>query len=208
MERERDGESERYGEREVNVDQSIDQSYKLPSLSHIFLTEDSSPLDNDSKSLTIEIEIEKECERKMICNDALIWLESFADDTLPGCVFSSLPDISEVPDIAKGFKEADRYAAYKTWFTDAAALIMRKMKPMSYAIFLQSDIRVILGMSQTTEWIDKSHFLSTAADREGCTLMWHKIVLLQPGAMGRQGLGRPMFSHLLCYGKGPVTYRR
>ena len=53
-------------------------------------------------------------------------------------------------------------------------------------IFIRSDIRVISGHSQITEWVDKSHLLSTAADREGCTLMWHKIVLLQSGALGRQ----------------------
>lgn len=40
--------------------------------------------------------------RELICDDALIWLDSFADDSLPGCVFTSLPDISEVPEVAKG----------------------------------------------------------------------------------------------------------
>ena len=53
----------------------------------------------------------------------------------------------------------------------------------------RSDIRVISGNSQITEWVDKSHLLSTAADREDCTLMWHKIVLLQSGALGRQVKG-------------------
>lgn len=40
--------------------------------------------------------------------------------------------------------------------------------------------------SQITEWVDKSHLLCTAADREGCTLMWHKIVLLSQGSTSRQ----------------------
>ena len=40
--------------------------------------------------------------RQLVCDDALTWLESFADDSLPGCVFTSLPDISEVPEVAKG----------------------------------------------------------------------------------------------------------
>lgn len=35
------------------------------------------------------------------------------------------------------YKESERYKVYKDWFTDTTALIMRKMKPMSYAIFLQ-----------------------------------------------------------------------
>jgi hypothetical protein len=41
--------------------------------------------------------------RELVCDDALVWLDSFADNSLPGCVFTSLPDISEVPDVAKGF---------------------------------------------------------------------------------------------------------
>ena len=40
--------------------------------------------------------------RELICDDALMWLETFADDSLPGCVFTSLPDVSEVPEVAKG----------------------------------------------------------------------------------------------------------
>jgi hypothetical protein len=27
------------------------------------------------------------------------------------------PDISEVPEVGKGYKEADRYRVYKHWFT-------------------------------------------------------------------------------------------
>ena len=42
--------------------------------------------------------------RELICDDALVWLNSFADNSLPGCVFTSLPDISEVPDVAQGRK--------------------------------------------------------------------------------------------------------
>jgi hypothetical protein len=41
--------------------------------------------------------------RELVCDDALVWLDSFADNSLPGCVFTSLPDISEVPDVSKGW---------------------------------------------------------------------------------------------------------
>ena len=54
---------------------------------------------------------------------------------------------------------------------------MNKMAPLSYVIFLQSDVRVILKNSEVIEWLDKGHLLSCAADREGCTMMWHKICM-------------------------------
>ena len=41
-------------------------------------------------------------DRELVCDDALVWLNAFPDNSLPGCVFTSLPDISEVPDVAKG----------------------------------------------------------------------------------------------------------
>lgn len=41
-------------------------------------------------------DIENTQDRELICDDALVWLETFADSSLPGCVFTSLPDISEI----------------------------------------------------------------------------------------------------------------
>ena len=58
--------------------------------------------------------------------------------------------------ITKGYKEEERYTYYKQWFTNTAALIFRKLPLLGYAIFLQSDIRVILsGNSDVTDWVDK-----------------------------------------------------
>lgn len=120
----------------------------------------------------------KECiqhrtDREVICGDSIEWLNGFTDDGLPAgyCGFTSLPDLSEVQNIF----QTDT-VAYKKWFTDTVALFMRKLSRGTYVVFLQSDIRYMTESGEVTQWIDKSFLCSTAAEREGCTLMWHKLV--------------------------------
>lgn len=76
----------------------------LPLSSRSSLSVADSQIDDISTSF-LPAQIEEEFytqNRELICDDALMWLESFANDSLPGCVFTSLPDISEVPEVAKG----------------------------------------------------------------------------------------------------------
>ena len=120
----------------------------------------------------------KECiqhrtDREVICGDSIEWLNGFPDGGLPAgyCGFTSLPDLSEVQNIF----QTDT-VSYKKWFTDTVALFMRKLSRGSYVVFLQSDIRYMTESGEVTQWIDKSFLCSTAAEREGCTLMWHKLV--------------------------------
>ena len=148
--------------------------------------------------------------REIICDDAILYLEDLPDDSIASSVFTSLPDISEVPEVTTGYKEIDRFAVYKDWFTDVAALVFRKLADRSYAIFLQSDVRVIVGnQSEVDHWMDKSSLMSRAADREGCKLMWHKICMPWDKIVRQsQSMGRPQYSHLLCFAKGQhVSYR-
>ena len=141
--------------------------------------------------------------RQVIMDDAIMYMEELEDDSISGGVFTSLPDISEVPELTHEHDEADRHNVYKDWFTDVAALVFRKLADRSYAIFLQSDIRVHNKTSEVTEWIDKSSLISRAADREGCKLMWHKICVPMDKVTRRaQSLGRPHFSRLVCFVKG------
>lgn len=144
--------------------------------------------------------------RNIIRGDAVQWLEGVDDSGMNGCIFTSIPDISENVSATVGFGSHSRMAVYKKWFTDTAALVFRKLKPMSYAIFLQSDIRFTAEHSQLFEWVDKSHLISTAADKENCKLMWHKLVM-DFDELHSRSVGRPKYSHLVCYAKGPVTYR-
>ena len=141
--------------------------------------------------------------RDVIMDDAIMYMEELEDDSISGGVFTSLPDISEIPELVHEHEEADRHNVYKDWFTDVAALVFRKLADRSYAIFLQSDIRVQNKTNQVTEWIDKSSLIARATDREGCKLMWHKICLPMDKVTRRaQSLGRPHFSHLVCFAKG------
>ena len=85
-------------------DDSALKAVSEPSLANETNCLPESPTDSiSSYSLPMQQSInEKAPLRELVCDDALIWLDSFADDSLPGCVFTSLPDISEVPEVAKG----------------------------------------------------------------------------------------------------------
>jgi hypothetical protein len=115
------------------------------------------------------------------------------------CGFTSLPDISELQDMFPGPGDVEEY---KEWFTNTAELFMSKLPEGSFVIFLQSDVRVIKqNTNEVLQWIDKSHLCSLAADRSGCTMMWHKLVALHENSPGKRSAGRPSYSHLICYAK-------
>eukprot|EP01041_Mallomonas_annulata_P001507 gene1507-2904_t len=137
--------------------------------------------------------------RAVICQDALEWLKNLEGD-LPGSVFTSLPDISELQ-IFNYHSNPEKIHEYKSWFRDAVSLIFSKMAPGSYAIFLQSDVRIKIN-GRVIHWIDKSHLCSSAADLQGMTMLWHKNVLTT--TIEKHSLGRPTYSHLVCYGKALV----
>jgi hypothetical protein len=147
--------------------------------------------------------------RRVICGDALEWLSALPscsddgfDGGLPGSVFTSLPDISELSVILAGFTFMERLQRYKEWFSHALDLIFSKLRVGAYAIFLQSDGRVQLGHDHV-EWIDKGHLCACAADRNGAISMWHKVVLVSNP--NKRSQGRPAYSHLICFRKGPPT---
>ena len=112
-------------------------------------------------------------DREVICGDSIEWMKTFPDCGLPRgyCGFTSLPDITELHNVFFG-----DVVAYKAWFVEAAALFMTKLCGGSYVIFLQSDVRVMSVEGDVSEWLDKSYLLSSAAEKTGCTLMWHKLV--------------------------------
>ncbi len=114
------------------------------------------------------------CKREIICGDSIAWLTDMKTTFPTGtCGFTSMPDISELPNMFK----LENHWEYKEWFTNTAALFMSRLPERSYVVFLQSDVRLIRnGSNDVIEWIDKSHLCSLAADRSGCTLMWHKLV--------------------------------
>lgn len=87
------------------------------------------------------------------------------------------------------------FPAWRAWFIDAAAAVLRACPPEGVAIFYQTDIR------HEGRWIDKSHLVQLAADRSGHQLVWHKIACRKPA--GTITLGRPAYAHLLCFSAAP-----
>ena len=118
--------------------------------------------------------------------DALFWLQSQA--VLPGCVVTSLPDVSEVP---LGVQ------AWKMWFVDAVCEVIRRLPPDGLAFFYQTDVRM------KGEWVDKAHLLCLGGDKAGGRLIWHKVVV--QSSLGTIKGTKAAYAHLLCFAPLPIT---
>ncbi len=117
--------------------------------------------------------------------DALTWLRERG--RVAGASFiTSLPDYSEFPSLS--------LAEWEEWFTAAAALVMATTPDDGAAVFYQTDLK------HGGAWVDKSRLCHRAAEREGMTLLWHKIVCRVPP--GTPTFGRPGYSHLVAYSRG------
>lgn len=123
-------------------------------------------------------------ERKIICDDAIAWLES--QQILTGCsLVASMPDISEF----SGYSLKE----WKDWFSQTAELILSRAPDDGVTIFYQSDIKV------DSLWVDKGFLCQKAAEKLGHQLVFHKIICrFAPGTIT---FGRPAYSHLLCFSK-------
>jgi hypothetical protein len=116
--------------------------------------------------------------------DAIAWLQTSAP--LAGSsVITSLPDLSELPDLD--------LAAWRAWFTRAALLTMQAVPQGGVAIFFQSDVR------RAGVWIDKGQMVAEAAAQAGMHLLFHKIVCRKPP--GTVTFGRASYSHLLGFSR-------
>jgi hypothetical protein len=129
--------------------------------------------------------MQKPATRTVECADALGWLESRS--VLTGSsIITSLPDFSEFPSLT--------IQQWKEWFVRASALVLSRCPDDGVTIFYQSDIK------HEGEWIDKAFLCQKAAEQEGHSLLWHKVVCRAPA--GSITFGRPAYSHLLCFSKG------
>jgi hypothetical protein len=116
--------------------------------------------------------------------DALAWLSTVTP--LRGAsVITSLPDLSELPDL-------DLFA-WRSWFVQAAAATMQAVGDEGVAIFFQSDVR------RAGLWIDKGQMVAEAARQTGMELLFHKIVCRKPP--GTVTSGRSSYSHLLGFSR-------
>ncbi|HEY5374483.1 MAG TPA: hypothetical protein VIK01_12415 [Polyangiaceae bacterium] len=124
--------------------------------------------------------------REIIQAEAVAWMAE--NPAPPGAsVITSLPDVSEVPE--RGFE------GWKAWFGETARAVLRWVPEPGLTIFFQSDIR------KGGAWIDKGYLVQCAAEAEGRTLLWHKVVCRRaPGTISH---GRASYSHLLCFAHSP-----
>jgi hypothetical protein len=125
--------------------------------------------------------------RNVFAADAREWLArnpAAAD----AAVVTSLPDVSEL---------GRSFTVWREWFLDAARQVLAWIPEDGNAIFFQSDIR------HEGVWIDKAHWVQRAAGEVGIPLAWHKIVCRHPP--GTTSLGRPSYSHMLCFSRKPTA---
>jgi hypothetical protein len=99
---------------------------------------------------------------------------------------TSLPDVSEVP--------PHSLDSWRSWFVDAASLVLEKTPDDGVAIFYQTDVK------KAGTWVDKGYLCQKAAERCGHVELFHKIVCRKPA--GTITFGRPAYSHLLCFSRG------
>lgn len=138
--------------------------------------------------------------REVIFANTNEWIQTIPKDGLGEkvSIFTSLPDISEMPHIYHGYMIEE----YKLWFKNTIVDLMMRLSVGNYIILLQSDTRMMNNDREAFEWVDKSHLASCAADITGCTLAWHKLVMTCK-ENHKRSTARPSYSHLLCYVKNP-----
>lgn len=122
--------------------------------------------------------------RQIIQGDAIGWM---AANEAPerASVITSLPDVSEL---------ALDLPSWRAWFLETARQIVRWVPVGGVAIFFQSDIRIAGAL------VDKGYLVMRAAEDEGATVLWHKIVCRRPP--GSIALGRPSYSHMIAVVRG------
>jgi len=123
--------------------------------------------------------------RRVLQAEALGFLAAHPAE--PGTsVITSLPDLSELAPL-----DLD---AWRTWFIEAVRRVVAWVPEDGVAIFFQSDIRFHGRL------IDKGYLIAQAADAEGASTLWHKIVCRRPP--GTVAFGRPSYSHMICVQRG------
>lgn len=118
--------------------------------------------------------------REVHCVDAIPWMRG-RGAIAGAAAITSLPDVSEL-------KLA--LPAWRTWFLEAAQLVVNAVAEDGVAIFFQSDIK------HDGRWIDKGALVVRAAEDTGASVLFHKLISRrQPGLVTK---GRPGYTHLIA----------
>jgi hypothetical protein len=86
---------------------------------------------------------------------------------------------------------------WRQWFVETARQVIRLCPDNGVAIFFQTDVK------HEGTWVDKGYLCSKAAELEGVSLLWNKVVCRAPA--GVTTFGRPAYAHLLCFSRGLRT---
>lgn len=123
--------------------------------------------------------------REVRCGDGVAFL---AAAPLPPAhaVVTSLPDVSEVPELG-GLE------GWRRWFVDVAALACAAVHEDAVAVFYQTDVK------HDGRWVDKGFLVQLGAERAGAALLFHRVVCRVPP--GRTTFGRPAYAHLLAFSR-------
>lgn len=155
----------------------------------------------------------KGCARTVLCEDAVKWMSNLPGGHFPegSCVITGIPDVREVD--SDGQLGLD---GWRHWFMGAVELILKSLPDDSFAILMQTDIKVDrecaqrgrhdIGKSGYWEWVDKAHLVLLAAAKvPSVRLLWHKIVfassveLASPKQGGGRNSGVAGYTHFLCF---------
>jgi len=128
--------------------------------------------------------------REVVCADAMEWLARPGAIAPGSLVFTSLPDVVEVKEFAPSLQ------AWRRWFHDAVKAVLLALPRGAVAVFYQTDFRI-----PEVGQVSKAYLvLAAAAEVEGASLWWHKIVHF--GNIDGPAFTPVQFTHLICIGKG------
>jgi hypothetical protein len=134
--------------------------------------------------------------REVLRAEARAWLDATAAPA-HASVITSMPDLSEMRVEEAGFAEVQLgLPRWRAWFEDTARRVIRWVPEGGVSIFFQSDIRVGGAL------VDKGYLVMRAAEAEGASVLWHKIVCRRPP--GSVSMGRPGYSHLIGVTRGAI----
>jgi hypothetical protein len=119
--------------------------------------------------------------RVVVHADALAWMR-VNEAPARASVVTSLPDVSELPELG--------FDGWRRWFVDTARTILRWLPEEGACVFFQSDVR------HGGALVDKGYLILRAAEDEGATVPFHKVVCRKPP--GTVSVGRPSWSHLIA----------
>ncbi|KAJ9462222.1 hypothetical protein DIPPA_07843 [Diplonema papillatum] len=127
--------------------------------------------------------------RDVVCSDAMEWMRQVG--VIRGCVISGLPDVSEMLELGD--------AGYAAWFSEAVTQIVTRLDDGMIACFHQTDTRI-----NRIDTLSKAElvFRAVRESKANVTLLWHKVALATPCGVCK--VGRPSFTHMICYVKGPA----